>query len=51
MRGLMCNDQGCLARIGPNGSELTAFDTGHFTHAGSIFMAGQVIDRILDVKP
>lgn len=50
MRRLMCNDQGCLARIGPNGSELTAFDSGHLTHAGSIFMAGQVIDRILDFK-
>src|SRR3569833_1673173 len=42
IRGLMCNDEGCLARIGPNGAELTAFDSGHFTHAGSIFMAGQV---------
>ncbi|WP_316190126.1 acyltransferase family protein [Bradyrhizobium sp. SZCCHNS2096] len=50
MRGLMCNDNGCLARIGPNGSELTAFDTGHFTHAGSIFMAGQIIDRVLAFK-
>ena len=51
MRKIMCNDNGCLARIGPNGSELTAYDPGHFTHAGSIFMAGQIIDRILDAKP
>ena len=50
MRRLMCNDQGCLARIGPNGSELTAFDSGHLTHAGSIFMANEVIDSILDFK-
>ncbi|HLZ03203.1 MAG TPA: acyltransferase family protein [Bradyrhizobium sp.] len=50
MRRLMCNNDGCLARIGPNGSELTAFDGGHLTHAGSIFMAGQVIDRLLDFK-
>jgi hypothetical protein len=44
------NLNGCLARIGPNGSVLTAFDTGHLTHAGSIFLAGQVINRILDFK-
>jgi hypothetical protein len=50
MRRLMCNADGCLARIGPGGSELTAFDSGHLTHAGAIFMAGQVIDRITDFK-
>jgi peptidoglycan/LPS O-acetylase OafA/YrhL len=50
MHRIMCNDDGCLARVGPNGSELTAYDPGHFTHAGSIFMTGQIIDRILDFK-
>lgn len=48
IRGLMCDKDGCLARIGPNGSELMQFDSGHFTHAGAIFMAGQIVDRILD---
>jgi peptidoglycan/LPS O-acetylase OafA/YrhL len=49
-RRIMCNDDGCLARIGPNGSELTTFDNGHLTLAGSVFLAGQSIDRILTFK-
>lgn len=50
-RKIMCNDDGCLARIGPNGSELTAFDTGHLTVPGSIFLVGSILDRLLDIKP
>jgi peptidoglycan/LPS O-acetylase OafA/YrhL len=49
-RKIMCNADGCLTRIGPNGSELVAFDTGHLTIPGSVFMAGQVMDRLLDFK-
>jgi len=45
-RRMMCNDDGCLARIGPNGSDLTAYDTGHLTHPGAIFIAGQVLDAL-----
>jgi hypothetical protein len=33
-----------------NGAELTAHDGCHLTHVGSIFMAGQVIDRIPGFK-
>jgi peptidoglycan/LPS O-acetylase OafA/YrhL len=46
-RAVMCNQDGCLARIGDNGSELTAYDSGHMTLPGSVFMAGSIIDRLL----
>jgi hypothetical protein len=49
-RSILCNDQGCLARIGPNGSQLTAFDGGHLTVPGSIFVAERALDRILDFR-
>jgi peptidoglycan/LPS O-acetylase OafA/YrhL len=42
-RRIMCNDEGCLARIGPNGENLTAYDSGHLTHAASLMLAEQVL--------
>ena len=42
-RRIMCNDDGCLARIGPNGADLTAYDSGHLTHAASLMLAEQVL--------
>jgi peptidoglycan/LPS O-acetylase OafA/YrhL len=47
-RNIFCNDSGCLSRIGPNDSELTAFDPGHLTLPGAIFLAAQTLDSILD---
>jgi hypothetical protein len=47
-RDVMCNDNGCLARIGDNGSELSAFDVGHMTVAGSVFMAQAIRGQLLD---
>jgi hypothetical protein len=49
-RKTFCNDDGCLARIGPNGSQLTAFDPGHLTVPGAIFLASHTLDRILAPK-
>jgi hypothetical protein len=46
----MCNDEGCLARIGDNGTSLTAFDNGHLTLPGSIFVSGAILDQLLDSK-
>jgi peptidoglycan/LPS O-acetylase OafA/YrhL len=46
IRRLMCDDVGCLARIGPGGSELTAIDVGHLTYPASIFVAKQVLDIV-----
>jgi peptidoglycan/LPS O-acetylase OafA/YrhL len=45
-RRIMCNDDGCLARIGPDGSELTAYDNGHLTYAGSVFLARQALAAV-----
>jgi peptidoglycan/LPS O-acetylase OafA/YrhL len=47
-RRIFCNDDGCLTRIGPNGSELTAFDAGHLTVPASIFFANQALHSLLD---
>jgi SGNH domain (fused to AT3 domains) len=50
VRNLMCNDDGCLARIGENDSDVTAFDWGHLTKAGSIFVVGSILDQLLDKR-
>lgn len=47
VRDIFCNDDGCLTRIGPNDSELTAFDPGHLTVPGAIFLVSRSLDRIL----
>jgi len=49
-RKIMCSDDGCLTRIGPNGSQLMAFDTGHLTVPGSIFMADRLLNELIDLK-
>jgi peptidoglycan/LPS O-acetylase OafA/YrhL len=48
VRNIFCNDGGCLTRIGPNDSELTAFDPGHLTVPASIFLASRTLGEILD---
>ncbi|WP_316169685.1 MULTISPECIES: acyltransferase family protein [unclassified Bradyrhizobium] len=47
VRDVFCNDEGCLSRIGPGGSQLTAFDPGHLTVPGAIFLARHTIDSLL----
>jgi peptidoglycan/LPS O-acetylase OafA/YrhL len=47
VRNVFCNEDGCLTRIGPNERELTAFDPGHLTVAGSIFLVAHTLDEIL----
>ena len=49
-RRILCNKAGCLTRIGPDGADLVTFDNGHLSYPGSIFLAGQMIDRILNAK-
>ncbi|BAM88512.1 putative acyltransferase, group 3 [Bradyrhizobium oligotrophicum S58] len=46
VRRIMCNDNGCLARIGDSGSELTTFDIGHLTSPGAILVARGVLDAL-----
>ncbi|GLH77354.1 acyltransferase [Bradyrhizobium sp. SSBR45G] len=45
-RRMMCNDDGCLARIGADGADLTAYDSGHLTHPGSILIARQTLEAL-----
>jgi peptidoglycan/LPS O-acetylase OafA/YrhL len=45
---VMCNEAGCLARIGANDEELTAFDGGHMTLAGSTFLAKAILPELLE---
>jgi hypothetical protein len=42
----LCNNDGCLARIGTDGADLTSYDIGHLTYPGSIFVAKQVLDAL-----
>jgi len=46
-RQIMCNSEGCLARIGQNGNELSAFDTGHMTLAGATYLVHAFLPKIL----
>lgn len=48
VRNVFCNDDGCLTRIGSNAQELTAFDPGHLTVPGSIFLVEHTLDEILN---
>ncbi|MGJ5243110.1 acyltransferase family protein, partial [Bradyrhizobium oligotrophicum] len=47
VRDVFCNDEGCLSRIGPGGSQLTAFDPGHLTVPGAIFLVDHTLDDLL----
>ncbi|GLH77352.1 acyltransferase [Bradyrhizobium sp. SSBR45G] len=47
VRDVFCNDQGCLSRIGPGGAQLTAFDPGHLTVPGAIFLVDHTLDELL----
>ena len=42
----MCNTSGCLARVGDAPRDLTAFDTGHLTISGSVFLARAIKDQL-----
>lgn len=44
---IMCNSQGCLARIGEHGEELTAFDNGHMTLAGATYLVTAILPEVL----
>ncbi|UFZ04405.1 acyltransferase [Bradyrhizobium ontarionense] len=47
VRDVFCNVEGCLSRIGPGASQLTAFDPGHLTVPGAIFLASRTLDALL----
>jgi hypothetical protein len=45
---VMCNQEGCLTRIGDQTRDVTTSDMIHLTERGSDFLVAAVIDRILD---
>ncbi|MGJ4947777.1 acyltransferase family protein [Bradyrhizobium sp. HKCCYLS20291] len=47
VRDVFCNAEGCLSRIGPGAAQLTAFDPGHLTIPGAIFLVRETIDDLL----
>lgn len=47
VKNVMCNDKGCLARIGPHQESLTAFDTGHMTLQGSTYLMRSILPELL----
>jgi peptidoglycan/LPS O-acetylase OafA/YrhL len=44
---ILCNTEGCLARIGDVAGDLTASDQVHLTEKGSVFLIEAIIDRLL----
>lgn len=44
---VMCNEEGCLTRIGEGGTKLTAFDVGHMTVEGSTYLARKLVPELL----
>jgi SGNH domain (fused to AT3 domains) len=44
---VLCNDRGCLTRIGDAASDITASDQVHLTEKGSIFLVRSIIDPLL----
>jgi len=42
----MCNEAGCLARVGDGPGDLTAFDTGHLTIPGAVYLARAIQDKL-----
>jgi peptidoglycan/LPS O-acetylase OafA/YrhL len=44
---VLCNEQGCLTRLGDAASDITASDGIHLTEKASVFLVAGVIDRVL----
>jgi peptidoglycan/LPS O-acetylase OafA/YrhL len=45
---ILCNPDGCLVRIGPDGRDLTAFDPGHVTLPGAIYVTRRILPDLLN---
>jgi peptidoglycan/LPS O-acetylase OafA/YrhL len=44
---MLCNAQGCLARLGEAASDITASDQVHLTEKASVLLVQGIIDRVL----
>ena len=48
LRDNFCNSSGCLVKVGPTVSkDLVVFDRGHLTQSGSIFVAKNVLSKVI----
>ena len=49
LRGLLCNESGCLVSVGPDlGTDLTVWDYGHLTPAASSFVVQSLVAPALN---
>ena len=46
-RDALCNEEGCLARLGDHASDITASDQGHLTEKASEFLIASIIGKLL----
>ncbi len=46
-RDVLCNQDGCLTRLGEAASDITASDQVHLTEKASVFLVQSIIDQIL----
>ena len=44
---VLCNSDGCLTRVGDGDGEIVAYDNNHLTPAGSIFLMGSIVKKII----
>jgi peptidoglycan/LPS O-acetylase OafA/YrhL len=50
LANILCNDQGCMTRVGKNFEDLVSTDYGHFTEFGSKYIVSQFPSNILVAK-
>ncbi len=50
-RALLCNEQGCLTRVGPTAADVVTTDIIHLSEQGSKFLIGAIADRLLGPAP
>jgi peptidoglycan/LPS O-acetylase OafA/YrhL len=48
---ILCNEEGCLARVGDNPTRLTAWDDAHLTDTGSEILVAGALPGIFPVPP
>lgn len=46
---VLCNEDGCLTRVGPNPSDLTAADYGHLSPAGAAYLADRLAPSLFNL--
>jgi hypothetical protein len=44
----LCNEDGCVTRIGDSAGDISTSDQVHLTEKGSEYLVNAIIDRLLD---